>query len=86
MNHQILDFIILVIVMVFFVEVLSFEYSILGLQNSLISISFECKPFFNFLIYPIVALLAVDLALKYRKEKNPRKFVKSIRLILLCLS
>lgn len=87
MNHKILDFIILVIVMVFFVGILSFEYSILGLQNSLIPISSEWKSFFNFLIYPIVALLAVDLALKYRKEKNPRKFVKKywIDIIMLVL-
>ena len=87
MNHKILDFIILVIILVFFIGVLSFEYSILGLQNSLIPISSEWKPFFNFLIYPIVALLAVDLALKYRKEKNPRKFVKKywIDIIMLVL-
>ena len=73
--------------MVFFVGVLSFEYSILDLQNSLIPISSEWKPFFNFLIYPIVALLAVDLALKYQKEKNPRKFVKKywIDIIMLVL-
>ena len=76
MNYKILDFIILVIVMVFFVGILSFEYSILGLQNPVIPISSEWKPFFDILIYPIVALLAVDLTLKYRKEKNPKKFVK----------
>ncbi len=76
MNYKILDFIILVIVMVFFVGILSFEYSIIGLQNPVIPISSEWKPFFDILIYPIVALLAVDLTLKYRKEKNPKKFVK----------
>ena len=62
--------------MVFFVGMLSFDYSIFGLQNPLILISSDWKPFFDFLIYPIVVLLAVDLALKYRKEKNPKKFVK----------
>ena len=73
--------------MVFFVGVLSFEYSILGLQNPVILISSEWKPFFDFLIYPIVALLAVDLVLKYRKEKNPKKFVKKywIDIIMLVL-
>ena len=87
MNYKILDFIILVIVMVFFVGILSFEYSILGLQNPVIPISSEWKPFFDILIYPIVALLAVDLTLKYRKEKNPKKFVKKywIDIIMLVL-
>ena len=87
MNYKILDFIILVIVMVFFIGILSFDYSILGLQNPLILISSEWKPFFDFLIYPIVSLLAVDLALKYRKEKNPKKFVKKywIDIIMLVL-
>jgi len=87
MNYKILDFIILVIVMVFFIGILSFEYSILGLQNPVISISSEWKPFFDILIYPIVALLAIDLALKYRKEKNRKKFVKKywIDIIMLIL-
>ena len=87
MNYKILDFIILVIVMVFFIGILSFEYSILGLQNPVISISSEWKPFFDILIYPIDALLAIDLALKYRKEKNRKKFVKKywIDIIMLIL-
>ena len=87
MNYKILDFIILAIVMVFFVGILSFEYSILGLQNPVIPISSEWKPFFDILIYPIVALLGVDLTLKYRKEKNPKKFVKKywIDIIMLVL-
>ena len=87
MNYKILDFIILVIVMVFFVGILSFEYSILGLQNPVIPISSEWKPFFDILIYHIIALLAVDLSLKYRKEKNPKKFVKKywIDIIMLVL-
>ena len=87
MNYKFLDLIILVIVMVFFVGILSFEYSIFGLQNPVIPISSEWKPFFDILIYPIVALLAVDLTLKYRKEKNPKKFVKKywIDIIMLVL-
>ena len=87
MDYKILDFIILVAVMVFFVGILSFDYSIMGLQNPLILISSEWKPFFDFLLYPIVVLLILDLALKYRKEKNPKKFVKKywIDIIMLVL-
>jgi lysylphosphatidylglycerol synthetase-like protein (DUF2156 family) len=87
MNYKILDFTILAMVMVFFVGILSFDYYVVGLQNPLILISSDWKPFLDFLIYPIVALLATDLALKYRKEKNPKKFVKKywIDIIMLIL-
>ncbi|MDH5657796.1 MAG: hypothetical protein OEY17_00395 [Nitrosopumilus sp.] len=55
---------------------MSFEYYILGLQHPIIQIPLEWKPFFDVLIYPLVILLSIDLALKYRKEKNPKKFLR----------
>lgn len=76
MAYQILDLTILVLVVIFFVDVLAFEYATLGLQQPIMHISVEWKFFFEILIYPIVILLIIDLVLKYRKVNDPRKFVK----------
>ena len=76
MYYKLLDFSILVIVTIFFVGVLAFDYSIFGLSEPLIFIPYEWKFFFDVLIWPLVSLLIVDLALKYKKTKNPKKFIK----------
>ena len=76
MAYKILDLTILVLVAIFFVDVLAFEYATLGLQQPIMHISVEWKSFFEILIYPIVILLIIDLVLKYRKVNDPRKFVK----------
>ena len=76
MYYKILDFSILVVTTVFFVGMLSFDYSIFGLSEPIILISYEWKSFFDVLIWPLVTLLLVDLALKYKKTKNPKKFIK----------
>lgn len=74
--YKILDLAILVLVTIFFVGMLAFEYAIFGLEQQIISIPMEWKPFFDILIWPIVVLLIIDLSLKYRKTNDPRKFVK----------
>ncbi|MGD8708544.1 MAG: hypothetical protein PVI88_07685 [Nitrosopumilaceae archaeon] len=71
-----MDFSILVIVTIFFVGVLAFDYPIFGLSEPLILIPYEWKFFFDVLIWPLVSLLIIDLALKYKKTKNPKKFIK----------
>ncbi|MDH3610846.1 MAG: hypothetical protein OEM79_03690 [Nitrosopumilus sp.] len=71
-----MDFTILVIVTIFFVGVLAFDYSIFGLSEPLIFIPNEWKFFFDVLLWPLVSLLIIDLALKYKKTKNPKKFIK----------
>lgn len=76
MNSKILDLIILVLVSLFFIGLLVFEYHSLGLGNPILPIPDEFKVFFEFLIWPILALLTLDLILKYRKIKNVKKFVK----------
>ena len=76
MYYKLLDFSILVIVTIFFVGVLAFDYSIFGLSEPLIFIPYEWKFFFDVLIWPLVSLLIIDLALKYKKTKNPKKFIK----------
>lgn len=76
MYYKLLDFSILVIVTIFFVGVLAFDYSIFGLSEPLIFIPYEWKLFFDVLIWPLVSLLIIDLALKYKKTKNPKKFIK----------
>jgi lysylphosphatidylglycerol synthetase-like protein (DUF2156 family) len=75
-NSKILDLIILVLVALFFIGLLAFEYHSLGLENPILPIPDEFKEFFEFLIWPILALLTLDLILKYRKIKNAKKFVK----------
>lgn len=76
MYYKLLDFSILVIVTIFFVGVLAFDYSIFGLSEPLIFIPYEWKFFFDVLLWPLVSLLIIDLALKYKKTKNPKKFIK----------
>jgi hypothetical protein len=76
MYYKLLDFSILVIVTIFFVGVLAFDYPIFGLSEPLILIPYEWKFFFDVLIWPLVSLLIIDLALKYKKTKNPKKFIK----------
>ncbi|TAK23207.1 MAG: hypothetical protein EPO37_02695 [Nitrosarchaeum sp.] len=76
MNSKVLDLIILVLTSLFFIGLLAFEYPSLGLETPILSISDEFKEFFEFLIWPILALLTLDLIIKYRKIKNTKKFVK----------
>lgn len=73
---KILDLMILVLVTLFFVGMLSFEYNTLGLQQPIVSIPVEWKYLFDVLIWPIITLLILDLSLKYRKTNDPKKFVK----------
>ncbi len=87
MNPKVLDLIILVLVSLFFIGLLAFEYHSLGLENPLLSIPNEFEEFFEFLIWPIIVLLTLDLIIKYRTIKNPKKFVKKywIDIIMLIL-
>jgi len=52
-NPKVLDLIILVLVSLFFIGLLAFEYPSLGLENPLLPIPNEFKEFFEFLIWPI---------------------------------
>lgn len=76
MFYKLLDYSILVIAIIFFIGVLAFDYSIFGLSEPLILISDEWKFFFDILLWPLVSLLLVDLTLKYKNTKNPKKFIK----------
>lgn len=64
------------IAIVFFIGVLAFDYLLFGLSEPLILISDEWKLFFDILLWPLVSLLLVDLTLKYKNTKNPKKFIK----------
>ena len=68
--------IILVFASLFFIGLLVFEYHSFGLENPILPIPDQFKEFFEFLIWPILTLLTLDLILKYRKINNPKKFVK----------
>ena len=76
MLYKILDLSILVIAAMFFIGILAFDYSIFGLTEPIILISYEWKFFFDILIWPLIVLLMIDLTLKYKKTKNPKKFIK----------
>ncbi|MDH3278520.1 MAG: hypothetical protein OEM21_10535 [Nitrosopumilus sp.] len=76
MLYKTLDLSILVIAAMFFIGILAFDYSIFGLHEPIIPISYEWKFFFDILIWPLIILLIMDLTLKYKKTKNPKKFIK----------
>lgn len=76
MNSKILDLIILAISFLFFIGLLAFEYHSLGLEKPILPIPDTFKVFFEFLIWPLIVLLTLDLIVKYRKINNPKKFVK----------
>ena len=86
MNSKILDLIILVLLLLFFIGLLAFEYHVFGLENPILPIPDEFKDFFEFLIWPILILLTLDLVLKYRKINNPKKFVKKYWIDILMLT
>ena len=86
MNSKILDMIILVLTSLFFIGLLAFEYHSFGLETPILPIPDQFKEFLEFLIWPILALLTLDLILKYRKIKNPKKFVKKYWIDILMLA
>lgn len=71
-----LDLTILIFVSAFLIGLLGHEYDELGLHQPLILMSDEMLHFFDNLIWPIIILLIFDLVVKYRKTKDPKKFVK----------
>jgi hypothetical protein len=75
-TYQILDMIILVLVILVFVGMLGTSFPGLSTDISILFIPDEVQAFLDVLIYPIIALLGIDLVLKYRKTKNPKKFVR----------
>ncbi len=86
MNSKILDLIILVLSLLFFIGLLAFEYHVFGLESPILPIPDEFKEFFEFLIWPILILLTLDLVLKYRKINNTKKFVKKYWIDILMLA
>jgi len=69
----------------FFIGILAFDYSIFGLSEPLIPIPYEWKFFFDIMIWLLVSLLMIDLTLKYKKTKNPKKFIKKYWIDILML-
>jgi predicted small integral membrane protein len=87
MNPKILDVIILVLSILFFIGLLAFEYHSFGLEHPILPIPDKFKDFFEFLIWPIIVLLTLDLVIKYRKINDPKKFAKKhwIDIVMLAL-
>ncbi|MCV0401356.1 MAG: hypothetical protein K5777_05200 [Nitrosopumilus sp.] len=84
---KILDIATMIVVLCFFIGIISFEYKVIGLAEPLINLPKEWKPFFDILIWPLVVLLVSDLVIKYRKVNDPKKFVKKywIDIVMLAL-
>ena len=74
--YKILDFAIIVIGLMFFVGIMSFEYKTIGLSEPILSLPYESKQLFDVIIWPLIVLLVFDLVLKYYKVRDPKKFVK----------
>jgi len=74
--YQILDLIILVLVIQFFIGMLGSSFPGISPDIIFLSIPDSIQTFLDILIYPIIALLIIDLSLKYKETKNPKKFVK----------
>jgi len=74
--YKTLDLIILALVFLFFLGMLGSTFPGLNLDEPIIPMSEELRLFLDFLIYPIIVLLIIDLTLKYRKTKNPKIFIK----------
>ena len=85
--YRILDLIILLLVCLFVVGMLGSSFPRLTPDVPVLSISEEIQTLFELLIYPIIVLLIIDLSLKYRETKNPKKFVKKywIDIFMLCM-
>ena len=76
LSYKILDLAILILVSIFFIGMLGSDFPTLGIDKPILPISNEWKTFIDSLIYAIVVLLAIDLALKYRKTDDRKEFVK----------
>ena len=83
--YKILDLTILVLVSIFFIGMLGSDFPTLGIVKPILPISDEWKTFIDSLIYPIIVLLTIDLALKYRKTNDRKKFVKKYWIDILML-
>ena len=74
---MILDISTLILVGIFLIGLGITEYEAWGLQEPLFDIPTEWKSFFEFLIWPLIVLLMVDITLKYNKIRDPKKFLKT---------
>ena len=73
---KIIDWSVLLLVGIFVFGFIATEYKTFGMKEPIFEMSAELQEFFKFLIWPIIALLVIDLAIKYRQTKDPKKFVK----------
>ena len=76
-SYKILDSVLLILAIIFFIGLILYEYETFGLSEPIFEISPEWKIFFEYVIFPLIALLVFDLVLKYKKTKNTKKFVKT---------
>jgi len=82
---KIFDLIILALVSLFFVGMLGSSFPGFNLEEPILLIPEELKSFLDFLIYPVIVLLIIDLVLKYHKTKDPKMFAKKYWIDILML-
>jgi hypothetical protein len=71
------DLIIFILLILFFVGFLSFDYETFGLKDSFIQTPEEYKPYFEILPWILFFLLVLDLTIKFKLvEGNIRYFMK----------
>ncbi len=73
------DLSIFILLVLFFIGFVSFDYEFFGLDDSFLHIPENYEPFFEMLPWIVFFLLIVDLSIKYKLVGgNLRYFVKNI--------
>ena len=75
-----------VLLMVFFAGYINIHADLIGLHASPVPVSHEVIEFWEWLTLMVFAALALDIYLKYRKLRDPKKFAKKHWLDLLMLA
>lgn len=71
------DLTIFILLILFFIGFLSFDYEVFGLENSFMHIPKFYKTYFDVLPWTIFSLLVVDLIIKFKLvDCDPRYFIK----------
>jgi hypothetical protein len=62
---KVADIVVIILLVIFFISFLVFDYEILGLDKALISLPHETKQYFDLIPWIVFAVLVFDLYLKY---------------------
>lgn len=74
---KVIDITVVVLLVVFFVSFLAFDYALFGLHESPIHIPHELEPYFELIPWIVFGLLLVDIYIKYLKAGSLKALVKN---------